>query len=77
MEADRQISCAEDNSVRIKVNNDCQWSCTFCHNEGTEVPENQPPSFKGPKVFSLLKGSPLPKEEVLEFCEKMREEFKK
>lgn len=30
-----------DTSVRLKVNNDCQWSCTFCHNEGTEVPENQ------------------------------------
>lgn len=30
-----------DTSIRIKVNNDCQWACTFCHNEGTEVPVNQ------------------------------------
>lgn len=27
-----------DNSVRIKVTNDCQWTCNFCHNEGTELP---------------------------------------
>jgi GTP 3',8-cyclase len=27
------------NSVRLKVNNTCQWACTFCHNEGTELPE--------------------------------------
>lgn len=30
-----------DRSVRLKVTNDCQWSCDFCHNEGTEVPSNQ------------------------------------
>lgn len=30
-----------DTSIRIKVNNDCQWACKFCHNEGTEVPGNQ------------------------------------
>lgn len=30
-----------DTSIRIKVNNDCQWACKFCHNEGTEVPVNQ------------------------------------
>lgn len=29
-----------DTSIRIKVNNDCQWACIFCHNEGTEVPGN-------------------------------------
>ncbi len=28
-----------DNSVRIKVETDCQWTCTFCHNEGTELPQ--------------------------------------
>lgn len=28
-----------DQSVRIKVTNDCQWSCDFCHNEGTELPD--------------------------------------
>ncbi len=27
------------NGVRIKVTNNCQWTCTFCHNEGTELPE--------------------------------------
>lgn len=27
-----------DRSVRIKVTNDCQFSCRFCHNEGTESP---------------------------------------
>lgn len=30
-----------DNSVRVKVTNDCQWSCDFCHNEGTELPSSQ------------------------------------
>lgn len=30
-----------DTSIRIKVNNNCQWACTFCHNEGTEVPLRQ------------------------------------
>lgn len=28
-----------DRSVRLKVINDCQWTCNFCHNEGTELPE--------------------------------------
>lgn len=28
-------------SVRIKVTNDCQWTCTFCHNEGTELPAGE------------------------------------
>ena len=27
-----------DPSVRLKVTNDCQWTCEFCHNEGTELP---------------------------------------
>lgn len=30
-----------DTSIRLKVTNDCQWTCTFCHNEGTEIPANQ------------------------------------
>jgi cyclic pyranopterin phosphate synthase len=30
-----------DHSVRIKITNDCQWTCNYCHNEGSEVPENQ------------------------------------
>lgn len=28
-----------DPSVRLKVTNDCQWTCDFCHNEGTELPD--------------------------------------
>lgn len=30
-----------DNSVRVKVTNECQWACNFCHNEGTELPSNK------------------------------------
>lgn len=30
-----------DRSVRIKVTNDCQFSCRFCHNEGTELPHSR------------------------------------
>ena len=30
-----------DTSIRVKVNNNCQLACIFCHNEGTEVPVNQ------------------------------------
>jgi cyclic pyranopterin phosphate synthase len=41
MERNSEISYITDDSVRIKVNNDCQWTCTFCHNEGTELPANQ------------------------------------
>lgn len=40
-----------DHSVRIKVTNDCQWTCTFCHNEGTELPERQTKEF----LFFLIK----------------------
>lgn len=29
-----------DNSIRLKMTNRCQLSCSFCHNEGTELPEN-------------------------------------
>lgn len=34
------IRSEQDNSIRLKVTNDCQWTCNFCHNEGTELPEN-------------------------------------
>lgn len=36
-----KLTRIRDTSIRIKVNNDCQWACKFCHNEGTEVPVNQ------------------------------------
>lgn len=39
-EVDKPIRI-RDTSIRFKVNNDCQWACEFCNNEGTEVPENQ------------------------------------
>lgn len=29
-----------DPSIRLKVSNDCQWTCDFCHNEGTELPDS-------------------------------------
>lgn len=29
-----------DTSIRVKVTNGCQWTCNFCHNEGTELPDN-------------------------------------
>src|SRR5476649_2522103 len=29
-----------DNSIRLKITNKCQLSCSFCHNEGTELPIN-------------------------------------
>jgi GTP 3',8-cyclase len=28
-----------DRAFRLKVTNNCPFSCTFCHNEGTELPE--------------------------------------
>ena len=28
-----------DRAVRLKVTNNCPFSCEFCHNEGTELPE--------------------------------------
>lgn len=31
-----------DRSLRIKVTNACQFSCKFCHNEGTELPPSGP-----------------------------------
>src|SRR3989344_875462 len=47
-----------DNSVRIKVTNDCQWTCTFCHNEGTELPNSananyRTSAFLDPNILSL------------------------
>ena len=46
-----------DRSLRIKVTNDCQWSCTFCHNEGTEIPRNQ---LKRASIFLDNKAIVLP-----------------
>lgn len=49
---------AVDRSIRIKVTNDCQWTCTFCHNEGTELPGssnriNRVSVFLDPRVRQL------------------------
>lgn len=51
-----------DRSVRIKVTNDCQWTCTFCHNEGTEIPRNQP---KRASIFLDNNAIMLPPVEIM------------
>lgn len=45
------IRLEQDNSIRLKVNNDCQWTCTFCHNEGTELPKTSNATYR---VYTLL-----------------------
>lgn len=47
-----------DTSIRIKVTNPCQWTCNFCHNEGTELPStanrnSRVSVFLDPNVKSL------------------------
>ncbi len=59
------IELVTDNSVRVKVTNDCQWTCTFCHNEGTELPtslnaSNRASVFLDPTVNSLPMVGDLP-----------------
>lgn len=47
-----------DKSIRIKVTNECQWTCNFCHNEGTELPnghngDQRVSVFLDPRILTL------------------------
>lgn len=46
-----------DHSVRLKVSNLCQLSCSFCHNEGTELPSDS--KFRS-SIFNSCKTKILP-----------------
>lgn len=52
-----------DRSVRIKVTNDCQFSCKFCHNEGTESPKGSIRA-RASKLFDAALASLPPVENI-------------
>lgn len=52
-----------DQSIRLKVSNTCQLACSFCHNEGTELPiqtNRRLSLFSDPKFLPIAPVQDLP-----------------
>lgn len=69
---DQSIKRVPDDAIRIKVINDCQWSCSFCHNEGTELPTNHSSRVS---VFLDEKVNLLPNVEEMPYTPEIMEQL--